>query len=77
MSRKLLTIVSQQKSDFLSHRALLDEHTVERTIIVSLEKQPRKLDSSIEVLPWKVLLETLEVSGIERVEYITIPTIKW
>jgi len=40
-------------------RALLEEHTVKRSIIVSLEKQPRKLDSSIEVLPWQVFLEEL------------------
>ena len=40
-------------------RALLEEHTVKRAVIVSLEKQSRKLDSSIEVLPWQVFLETL------------------
>ena len=32
---------------------------LKRAIIVSLEKQPQKLDSSIEVLPWKLFLETL------------------
>ena len=42
-----------------SLRALLEEHTVKRSVIVSLEKQPRKLDSSIEVLPWQVFLEEL------------------
>ena len=40
-------------------RALLEEHTVKRAVIVSLEKQSRKLDSSIEVLPWQVFLEML------------------
>lgn len=40
-------------------RALLEEHTVKRSIIVSLEKQSRRLDSRIEVLPWKVFLEEL------------------
>ena len=40
-------------------RALLEEHTVKRAVIVSLEKQSRKLDSAIEVLPWQVFLETL------------------
>jgi len=40
-------------------RALLEEHTVKRSVIVSLEKQPRKLDSSIDVLPWQVFLEEL------------------
>ena len=40
-------------------RALLEEHTVKRPVIVSLEKQLRKLDSSVEVLPWQVFLEEL------------------
>ncbi|MFH1933206.1 MAG: AAA family ATPase [Pseudomonadota bacterium] len=40
-------------------RALLEEHTVKRSVIVSLETQPRKLDSSIEILPWQVFLEEL------------------
>ncbi len=40
-------------------KALMEEHTVDRMIIVSLEKHPRKLDSSIEVLPWQVFLEVL------------------
>ena len=40
-------------------RALLEEHTVKRSVIVSLEKQQRKLDSSIEVLPWQIFLEEL------------------
>jgi len=40
-------------------RALLEEHTVKRAVIVSLEEQPKKIDSSIEVLPWQVFLEAL------------------
>jgi len=40
-------------------RALLEENTVERAVIVSLENQPRKLESSIEVLPWQIFLEAL------------------
>ena len=40
-------------------RALLEEHTVKRAVIVSLEKQPRKPDSFIEVLPWQLFLEAL------------------
>jgi len=40
-------------------RALLEDHTVKRSVIVSLEKQLRKLDSSIEILPWQVFLEEL------------------
>ena len=40
-------------------KALLEEHTVEKAIIVSLESQPRKLDSIVEVMPWQVFLESL------------------
>ncbi len=40
-------------------RALMEEHMVKRSVIVSLEKQQRKIDSSIEVLPWQVFLEEL------------------
>ena len=40
-------------------RALLEEHTVKQAVIVSLEKQPRRPDPYIEILPWKVFLETL------------------
>jgi predicted AAA+ superfamily ATPase len=42
-----------------THTRGLREHTVKRAVIVSLEKQSRKLDSAIEVLPWQVFLETL------------------
>jgi len=40
-------------------KALLEEHTVGKAIIVSLESQVRKLDRHIEVLPWQVFLEAL------------------
>jgi hypothetical protein len=42
-----------------SMRALMEECSVRRALIVSMEKQPRKLDSSIEVLPWEIFLEML------------------
>jgi predicted AAA+ superfamily ATPase len=45
-------------------KALLEEQTIDMAIIVSLEKQPRKLDPSIEVLPWRVFLETLWSGGL-------------
>jgi len=32
---------------------------LKRAIIVSLESQPRKLDSTIEVLPWNLFLEQM------------------
>jgi predicted AAA+ superfamily ATPase len=38
---------------------ILEEHRVEKAILVSLDKQPRKVDPNIEVLPWQVFLETL------------------
>jgi predicted AAA+ superfamily ATPase len=40
-------------------RALLEEHEVERPMIVSLEKQPRTLESGLEVLPWQDFLKRL------------------
>ena len=40
-------------------KALLEEHSVERAIIVSLEKEPKRLESSLEVLPWQLFLEAL------------------
>ena len=40
-------------------KALLAEHKVDKPIIVSLENQPKKIDSVITVLPWQVFLETL------------------
>ena len=40
-------------------RALCEEFAVGHAVIVSLEKQPRKLDSGIEILPWQIFLERL------------------
>jgi uncharacterized protein len=40
-------------------KALLEEHSVKRAIIVSLEQQPKKLGLSLEVLPWQAFLEAL------------------
>jgi len=42
-----------------SLRALLEEHKVEKTIIISLEKHPRMLEYGLEVLPWQNFLERL------------------
>jgi predicted AAA+ superfamily ATPase len=44
--------------------ALMEEHSIGRTLIVSMEKQPRKIDHSIEVLPWKDFLEILWSGGL-------------
>ncbi len=40
-------------------KALLEEHAVAKSIIVSLEKEPRMLDYGVEVLPWQDFLERL------------------
>jgi len=40
-------------------RALMEEHAVEHAVIVSLDKEPRSLDSGIQVLPWQVFLGEL------------------
>ena len=44
-------------------KALQEEYSIGRVVIVSLEKQPRRLDSSIEVLPWRTFLEILWSGG--------------
>jgi len=44
-------------------RALQEEYSIGRLVIVSLEKHPRRLDSSIEVLPWQTFLEILWSGG--------------
>ena len=40
-------------------KALLEEHSVERAIIVSPEKEPKRLESPLEVLPWQLFPEAL------------------
>lgn len=40
-------------------RALLEEFNVRHALIVSLESQPRKLESGIEILPWQVFIQRL------------------
>jgi len=40
-------------------KALREEHSIGRSLIISLEKQPRMLENSIEVYPWKDFLERL------------------
>jgi uncharacterized protein len=40
-------------------KALLEEHQVQKAIIVALEKQPRMLENKVEVLPWQYFLEML------------------
>jgi len=40
-------------------KALLEEHPVEKAIIIALEKQLRMLENKVEVLPWRYFLERL------------------
>jgi hypothetical protein len=40
-------------------KALLEEHQVQKAIIVALEKQPRMLENKVEVWPWQYFLERL------------------
>ena len=44
-------------------KALQEEHSIGRAVIVSMEKHPRRIDSSIEVLPWQTFLEILWSGG--------------
>ena len=46
-----------------SLKALQEEYSIGRVVIVSLEKEPRRIDSSIEVLPWQTFLEILWSGG--------------
>jgi len=39
--------------------ALLEEYTVKKAYVVSLEKQSRKLTSGITILPWKTFIDML------------------
>ncbi|MCB4756334.1 MAG: ATP-binding protein [Elusimicrobia bacterium] len=39
--------------------ALLEDGPVKNCVVVSMEKEPRRVDKNIEILPWKVFLEEL------------------
>lgn len=40
-------------------RALRDSHHVKRSLVVCLEKEPRVLDSGLEIVPWPLFLDRL------------------
>jgi len=40
-------------------KALLEEHQVEKAVIVAMERHPRILEYGVEVLPWQEFLERL------------------
>ena len=57
-------------------RALLDEHKVGRTIVVSREPRPRTTEDRIEILPWQVFCKMLwggEITDIRRRPADAIP----
>lgn len=45
--------------DLVGLRTLAEEHKVGRRILVSLEREPRRLADGIEVLPWRTFVERL------------------
>ena len=45
-------------------KTLHDDHNVKRSIIVSFESEPKKLDKNIECIPWKMFLEMLWMGEI-------------
>jgi predicted AAA+ superfamily ATPase len=47
------------EGDVRGLRALAEEHRVKRSIIISLERQPRTLETGIEVLPWETFVRRL------------------
>jgi predicted AAA+ superfamily ATPase len=47
------------EGDFSGLRALGQEHRVRRSIVVSLEREPRTAQGGIEVLPWETFLRQL------------------
>lgn len=50
--------------DVAGLRALAEEQRVRRAVVVSLERQPRKLSRGIDVLPWQTFLEQLWSGGL-------------
>ncbi len=40
-------------------KALKEENKIKHSILVCMEKQPRTLDSGIEILPWQIFLKKL------------------
>jgi predicted AAA+ superfamily ATPase len=45
--------------DIRGLQALAAEHRVKRSIVVSLERQPRRIGSAIEVMPWQMFVQRL------------------
>ena len=47
------------EGDLRGLRALQEDGPVRRTLLVCTEKEPRKLEGNIEILPWRVFLDRL------------------
>jgi predicted AAA+ superfamily ATPase len=47
------------EGDLRGLRALRESHRTGRACVVSLEREPRRLDDGIEVLPWRTFVERL------------------
>lgn len=57
-----IEIKTSRRIDSHATKALLslrDDHTVKKSIVVSFESEPKKLNKDIECLPWKMFLEML------------------
>jgi predicted AAA+ superfamily ATPase len=52
--------------DLRGLRALRESHRVGRAVLVCLEKEPRKVESGVEILPWKVFLDRLWSGDLTR-----------
>ncbi len=47
------------EGDLRALKALKEDGPVKRCAVVCLEKQPRRIDRSIEILPWRIFLDRL------------------
>jgi len=64
-----IEVKTTRKTDARDYRGLtafMEEGDCERYILVCMEEQPRKLESGIEIMPWKYFLDSLWSGGILR-----------
>lgn len=52
--------------DLKGLRALAEEHTVRHRLLVSGEREPRRTDDGIEILPWAMFLDRLWAGELTR-----------
>jgi predicted AAA+ superfamily ATPase len=60
-SRRLRT------SDLKGMRALMEEHSVGRAIVVCREAEPRRTEDGIDILPWRVFCDRLWAGDFEGI----------